>query len=214
MLASDIFGDVRKTTLDGAARAYSNADLASFLTEALCSLANDKTDAYTITTDHDLVAGESQSLPDDGVALFDVPNNTVANGGRIVTMVQRELLAEASRFWPAGTRQAQVEHYTYDPRTARQFKVFPPNNGNGAVQIIYGAVPPAITAPTDELVVSDTYRAPLTNYVTAKCYAVNGKKADVAKFNNYMTLYRGQLGLRTTSIRATAPKIADVGETS
>jgi GTP-binding protein LepA len=50
--------------------------------------------------------------------------------------------------------------------------------------------------------------------VTAKCYAVNGKKADVAKFNNYMTLYRQQLGLRTTSIRGTAPKVADVGEAS
>lgn len=211
MLASDIFATVRKTSLDGAATAYSNADMCSFLTEALRSLANDKADAYVRDIPHSLVAGENQTLPDDGTALFDVPCNV---GGRTVTMVLRELLAEASRFWPAGTRVATVEHYTYDPRTPKLFKVFPPNNGAGNVEIVYGAVPPAVTDPEQELVVADTYMGPLVSYVLSKCYGVNSKKADLVKHSAYLTEYRQQLGLRTTSVRATAPKVADVGETS
>lgn len=214
ILASEIFATVRKTSLDGAARAYSNADLILFLNEAQRSSAGEKPDFYTVAIDHNLVAGEDQVLPDDGVSLFDVPSNTVANGGRVVTQVQRELLAEASRFWPRGTRQAEVEHFTADPRTPKRFKVYPPNNGLGSVQIVYGAVPPAITATTDELVVSDVYEGPLVNYVLAKCYGVNSKKADLTKFNAYMMQYRQQMGLKTKGQYVVAPKVADVGEAS
>ncbi len=107
ILASEILATVRKTTLDGAARAYANADLLGFLNEAQRSAAGEKPDFYTVTANFTPVAGEDQVLPEDGVSLFDIPSNTVANGGRVVTLVQRELLAEASRFWPRGTRQAE-----------------------------------------------------------------------------------------------------------
>jgi hypothetical protein len=214
LIASGIIATVRKTTLDSAANAYSNADLIRFLNEAQRSAAGEKPDFYTVTTGMALVTGENQTLPDDGVSLLDVTSNTVANGGRVVTLVQRELLAEASRFWPRGTRQTEVEHYTFDPRTPRDFKVFPPNDGAGGVQIIYGAVPPEITATTDELVVSDVYEGPLVAYVLAKCYGVSSKKQDLVKYNGYMMQFRQQLGLKTKGQFVVAPKVADVGEAS
>lgn len=212
LAASVIFDTVRKTVLDGAARAYSNADLAAFLTEALRSTASEKTDFYVKTGFVSLVTGELQTLPADGVELFNAVRNSDANGGRVITQVQRILLAECSRFWPAGTRVAQVEHYTYDARDPLHYNVFPPNNGSGSVELVYGAVPPAITSPDDELVVSDVFEGPLVNYVLAKCYGVNSKKQDLGKFNGYTGQYRQMLGLKTKTQFAMSPKVADVGD--
>lgn len=214
LVAEDLIATIRKTTLDGAANSYSDDELMAFLTEAQRSAANDKTDFYVRNVEVQLVAGELQTLPDDGVQLLDIPNNAVANGGRVITLVQRDVLAECSRFWPAGTRQAQVEHFTYDPRDLKHFKVFPPNNGNGAVQMEYGAIPPAIVATDQELVVSESAQATLVNYALAKCYAVSSKKQDLTKFSGYMAEYRQSLGLKSKSSGANSPRVANMGEAS
>ncbi len=214
LVAEDLIATIRKTTLDGAANSYSNDELMAFLTEAGRSAANDKTDFFVRNIEHNLVAGELQTLPEDGVGLLDIPNNTVANGGRVVTQVQRDVLAECSRFWPAGTRRAQVEHYTYDPRDPKHFKCFPPNNGSGEVQLIYGAVPPEITAVDQELLVNESAQATLVNYALAKCYAVSSKKQDLTKFAGYMNEYRQSLGLKSKSVFANAPRVANAGEAS
>lgn len=212
LLASTILDSVRKTTLDGAARAYGNAELLMFLTEALRATAGEKLDFYTKCIFVTLVAGELQQLPADGVGLLNVIRNSVANGGRVITQVQRDLLNEASRFWPAGTRQAEVENFTADPRDPLRFQVFPPNDGTGSVEVLYGACPPAVTATGDAMVVLDVYEGALVNYVLAKCYGVSSKKQDLAKFNGYMGQYRQMMGLKTKSQYALAPRVAENGD--
>jgi len=210
--AATILDSVRKTTLDGAARAYSNDELLMFLTEALRSTAGEKLDFYTKCEFVTLVAGELQQIPADGVGVLNVIRNSVANGGRVITQVQRDLLNEASRFWPAGTRQAQVEHFTTDPRDPLRYQVFPPNNGAGSVELLYGACPPEVTSVDQEMVVLDVYEGALVNYVLAKCYGVSSKKQDLAKFNGYMGQYRQTMGLKTKSQYALAPRVAENGD--
>lgn len=207
LVAQDLIDTIRKTTLDGAANSYSNDEIMAFLTEAGRSAANDKTDFYVRNEEVGLVAGELQTIPEDGVGLLDIPNNAVSAGGRVVTQVQRDLLKECSRFWPAGTRQAQVEHFTYDPRDPTRFLVFPPNNGSGVVQMEYGAIPPEITAVDQELVVKESAQATLVNYALAKCYAVSSKKQDLTKFAGYMNEYRQSLGLKTSSTQRNSPRV-------
>lgn len=214
LVVSELIATVRKTTLDGASRAYSDADLMAFLNEAQRSSALEKPDFYTKCEFDTLTAGELQTIPDDGVALLNVIRNSDGNGARVVTQVQRELLAEASRFWPRGTQQAVVEHFTADPRDPLRYQVFPPNNGSGSVEVLYGAVPPAVTAVDDELVVSDAYEGPLVNYMLAKCYAVTSKKQDLAKFSGYMGMYRQQMGLKTKGQFSLAPRVAENGDAS
>lgn len=212
MLASTILDTVRKTTLDGAARAYSNDDLLAFLTEALRATSAEKLDFYAKCEFVQLVAGELQQIPADGVGVLNVIRNSVANGGRIITQVQRDLLNEASRFWPAGTRQAEVEHFTADPRDPLRYQVFPPNDGNGNVELLYGACPPPVESVDQEMVVLDVYEGALVNYVLAKCYGVSSKKQDLTKFNGYMAQYRQMMGLKTKSQYALAPRVAENGD--
>lgn len=209
MLASDIITGARGTLIDAAKAAWPDADLIAYLAEALSATAAVKPDMYTVRGFITLVAGELQQIPDDGVALIEIDRNSDAAGGRVVTQVDAGLLAECSRFWPAGTKQAQVEHFTADPRTPKRFKVFPPNDGTGVVNCVYGAVPPAPIALTDDVLVSDTYQAPLIAYVLARAYAKSTKRQDLSKTNGYFGTWGQLLGLKSKGQTAVAPKVAD-----
>lgn len=202
--ASVILNSAATTLLDAAGITYPAADMLGYLNEALRATAFVKPDMYTKRTNVTLAAGVLQSIPTDGVALLDIQQNV---SGRMVSQVDLQLLDEASRFWPAGTQQAEVEHFTADPRNPRQFKVYPPNNGTGVVEVLYGAVPPTLATAADTLVVPDSYQNALTNFVLSKAYGKNSKKNDLVKEANAMNAWRTALGLKSQAQIAVAPKV-------
>ena len=141
--ASTILDSVSGTLLDTAERTWSADEKLGYLNEAMRATAAARpADFYVVENPLTLVAGVIQNLPVDGILLIDIPRNS--DGGRIITQVDKGLLDEANRFWPAGTQEAVVEHFTFDPRNPRRFVAYPPNDGTGVVDLVYGAVPPQI----------------------------------------------------------------------
>jgi len=205
IVASIILDSVATTLLDEDGVAYPASDLLGYLTEALRTTAFVKPDMYVLQEAVTLAAGIQQTLPATGIALLDIPQNV---SGRVITQVDLALLDEANRFWPRGTQQAEVEHFTADPRTPRIFKVYPPNNGTGVVLIMYGAVPPAITSSSQEIPVPDSYQYALTCFVLSKAYGKNSKKQDLVKESANMQAWRQALGLKSQAQVAVAPKVA------
>lgn len=203
--ASVILNSVATTLLDEDGIAYPASDLLGYLNEALRTTAFVKPDMYVLQTSVSLVAGILQTLPAVGIALLDIPQNA---SGRVVTQVDLALLDEANRFWPRGTQQAEVEHFTADPRTPRIFKVYPPNDGTGVVEMMYGAVPAALTSAADEIPVPDSYQYALTCFVLSKAYGKNSKKQDLVKESANMQAWRQALGLKSQAQVAVAPKVA------
>ena len=215
ILAATILDSVATTLLDVAHRTWPAPDLLGYLNEAMNATAAARpADFYVLEQPFLLVAGVVQNLPTDAIVLIDVPRNSstapsgVIPSTQIVTQVDKSLLDESNRFWPAGTPQAEVEHFTFDPRNPRRFVCFPPNDGNGAVDIVYGAVPPALMYDTDEMPCPDSYQTPLTNFVLAKCYAKNSKRQDLAKSGAYMQQWGQALGLESQAIAAASTKVA------
>jgi hypothetical protein len=207
ILASDILDSVSGTLLDTAHRTWTEADLLGYLNEALRSTAGPKPDLYPVQTNFTLAAGVFQNIPSDGVALLDITRN-VGGRNRVVTQVDEGLLEEANRFWPAATQQAEVEHYTADPRNPRRFRVFPPNNGSGVIEILYGAIPPTLTYAAEEMAVPDNYQAALTNFVLSRAYAKNSKRQDLSKASYYMQQWAAMVGLRSQGQVAVAPRVS------
>lgn len=203
--ASTVLDRVSGALLDTAQRTWSQAEKVGYLNEALAATAAAHNDFYTVTTPFTVAPGEEQALPVDGVGLIDIPRNT---GGRVVTQVDKSLLAESSRFWPATTRVRGVEHFTFDPRTPRRFVIFPPNNGAGIVDLIYAAVPPTIDDPTDVIPVNASYEPALVQYVLACCWSKNSKRQDLTKTNAAMSTWGSLLGLDTKTITMMTPKVA------
>ncbi len=205
IVAATILDSAAGTLLDRAHRTWSADELLEYLNEALRATAFAKPDFYVLQVEFTPAAGEQQECPADAVALIDVPRNT---GGRIITQVDKGLLDESNRFWPAATQEAVVEHYTEDPRNPRRFVVFPPNDGTGTLDLIYGAVPPQLNYDTDEIPVPASYQTVLEQFVIGKCYAKNSKRQDLTKSAAAMQQWGSLLGLKSSAQIAVAPKVA------
>ena len=216
ILATTVLDEVSGILLDVAHRTWSSDELLRYLNEAMRATALVKADFYVVETAMTLDPGPQQNLPGDAVALIDVPRNTYnpdasaldGSNGRVITQVDKTLLDESNRFWPAGTRERTVEHYTEDPRNPRRFVVFPPNDGTGVVDVIYGAVPPQIMYVTEELEVVDAYQPVLVDYTLARAYQKNSKRQDLTKSASYMQSWGQKLGLKSNTQIAVAPKVA------
>lgn len=208
ILASTILDTVATSLLDGAQRTWTEDEKISYLNQALQATAAAKpADFYVVQLAWTLAAGEEQRIPDDGIVLIDVTRNAIG-AQRIVTQVDKDLLAESARFWPAATRVPGVEHYTFDPRNPRRFTVFPPNDGAGQVELVYGAVPPQVNYSQEVIDVSPAYAPPLIQYVLSRCWAKNSKRMDTAKSAACMQAWGALLGLKSTANLAATPKVA------
>lgn len=205
LTTTTLIDSVAGTLLDTANRTWSRDELLEYLNEALRATALVHHDVYVVHTAFIVAAGEQQTIPADGTGLVDIPRNS---GGRVVTQVDKGLLDEANRFWPAGTQEAVVEHFTADPRDPLRFVVFPPNDGTGVIDMVYAAVPPQIMYEAEELAVPDSYQAALQNYMLGKAYMKNAKRQDITRAGSYFSQWGGLLGLDAQTMLAVLPKVA------
>lgn len=207
VVVDDIINSVATTLLDTAHRGWPRSEIVGYINEALAATAGAKPDFYTVEQDISMVAGITQALPEGGVSLFDISVNTVS--GQVVTQVDRSLLDEANRSWPAATQEVDVEHFAADPRDPRRFSITPPNDGTGAVTATFGAVPNSVTGSSGETIpVAGSYLAPLIEYVLSKCYCKNSKSQDLTKSNTHMQRWGALVGLKAKAQIAVAPKVA------
>jgi hypothetical protein len=209
MLASVPINEVRRLLLDAGSTAYSAADLLGFLNEALAATANVKKDFYVVHGVIDLVAGILQALPEDGVALIDITHNI--GSGKVCTQVDKDLLQEANRFWPVDEAEEDVENWAFSPKDPTRFLVTPPNLGGSAVALFgaYGAVPPEVTDPSQDMPVGRENQHALVNFMLARSYAISSKRYDPTKEAYYMNEWKQILGLKSTSTIAVSPKVSE-----
>lgn len=207
ILASVVTGQAAIQLVDIDHVTWPEANLLAYLNEALRATALVKPDLVTRQESIPLAAGVLQALPADGIALIAITRNT-AGTQRVVTEVDAQLLAESQRFWPAGTQVTAVEHFTVNPASPRQFDVYPPNNGTGAVIALYGVVPTLLSTVSDTLPVLETYQQPLVQYVVSRAYAANTKRQDLVKESAAMQNWARAIGAKSQAQMAISPKVA------
>ncbi len=205
IIAATILDSVAGTLLDTAHRTWSADELLGYLNEALRMTAGAAPTMFTVQDFISMQGGTLQELPDDGIELIDVTRNFT---GRVVTQVDKGLLDEAERFWPRATQVPQVEHFTLDPRNPRRYKVFPPNDGFGMVEVLYGAIPPQVMYDSEEIMIPASYQTPLINFILAKAYMKNSKRQDLGKSQGFLQQWGQGLGLSSQAMNAIIPKVA------
>lgn len=203
--AATILDRAAELLLDTAHRTWSADELLDLLNEALSATALVKHDFYTVQDFVTLAAGVLQTIPDDGVALLDIVRNA---SGRVVTQVDKSLLEEANRFWPAATQETVIEHFTVDPRNPLRFQVFPPSDGTSSVEMLYGATPPQVMYAAEEIPVPASYQAPLLDFVLARAYSKNSKRQDLTKAANFAQSWARYVGATSQAQLALSPKVA------
>lgn len=191
MLVSDYIGVLRERLFDPAPGAgWTDANLIAYLAEAINATCLVKPDTYVLQTSIPLVAGVTQELPSNGIALFDISENVAS--GRRVTQVDRTLLDEENRWWPGATQETDVQHFAIDRLAPRRFYVTPPNDAAGAVIALYGALPTAVTATGDTVPVQDVYQPALISFALSRAHLKPGPRQDpqssMTAFNEWATM--------------------------
>jgi hypothetical protein len=207
VLVSSIITSAALTLVDTENVTWSQAELIRYLNEGMLETAQVKPDLVPLEATLTLVAGVSQELPDTGLALIDILRNGNASA-RVITEVDQQLLDECYRFWPSGTQETTIEHYTVNPALPRKFNVYPPAVAGTEVVATYGMIPTPVSATGDTLPVLDVYQAPLIQYVLYRAYAKNTKRQDLTKSAAARQEWARSIGARATAQAAISPKVA------
>lgn len=149
-----------------------------------------KPNANVVNVKVPLGQGTKQSLPDNGVQLIDVVRNVPGNA---VRQVARAILDAQNQGWHGQPAAAAVQHYCYAPLDPKHFYVSPPNNGNGAVELVYSAT------PVDALLggvlsLDDIYQSALLDYVLYRAYSKNAEAADAQRLMVHYAAFDRSLG--------------------
>jgi len=154
-----------------------------------------------------LVAGTKQSIPASGLGLLRVVRNMTAAGAgaRAVRIINREVLDTQLPDWHSTTGTADVKHYMFDDLDPTTYYVYPPNNGNGKLEVIYAATPSAVTS-SDDISIPDVYANSLLDYVLFRAYGKDSDHAGNAQRSvQHYQLFTASLGMKTQTDGVTSP---------
>lgn len=207
ILASAVISDARATLIDDNAATYSAAQMLGFVSDAQAMVCTYKPDAYT---KHEFVAmaeGTDQEIPADGTQFMSATMNEVSK--RSATQVDQAMLDTENRFWRRATGETDVQHWCASAKDPRRFDVMPPNDGTGSLRVLYCAVPPALTAAGDALVLVDTYKYVVYAFTLHRAYAETSRKGDTVKAEYWLQKGLQALGIKSASQVQVAPKLGE-----
>lgn len=210
LLASNYIAALRITTLDPSpGEAWTDANWLLFLSAAQREVCSIKHDAYFIRAAVPLVAGSRQSLPAGANSVMDAYENSASK--KRVVQVQRGLMDEMMRWRPAPTQTVDANEWWFDQRSPTLFDVSPPNNGTGALVMLYGITPSNLTSSSNAMHLDDIYETPIKFFSLAEAYAANTKRQDLTKAGFYRSEGQKAIGIKSQIQVSVAPKVGAPG---
>ncbi len=156
-----------------------------------------------------LDAGTRQSIPSDGWTLLEVIRYMGTTGtkvGRAIRVTSRELIDSFNPNWHDDYPTVMPKHYVFDQQDQTIFYVYPPNNGNGYVQLNYAPIPVDLATEDDVIAISDMFETALLDYVL---YRANSKDAEYAPglqlASGYLQTFMASMGIKSTSELTNSP---------
>lgn len=154
-------------------------------------------DATSATREVTLVAGHRQALDPDASCLIEVTHN-VGGRGRAVRQAVRNTLDVVEPEWTTARPRTEVIHFCYDPRTPREFIVYPPQEAGVKVVAVVAKMPTDVPPPsgatastvTGDIGVPDNFANALLHFVLFRAFAKDAESGgnesqSMAHFNAY-----------------------------
>lgn len=221
-----------KATLDRARRIIQDEqsvrwpldELRLWLNDALREIALYKPTAFSSSFIFVLQAGTYQVIPSTYASVIRIPRNlkvvedSPRLGGAAIRTVDGDLLTAQNRNWHDTQKTAPnktVRNVVYDASDPLAFWVYPPNDGNGIVEIIASKVPVGIDAPTSpdsldsydiNIDVQDIYGNAIVDYVLYRSYAKDSQFAgSMNRATAYYQAFMNALGVNIQNAAALNP---------
>lgn len=156
-----------------------------------------------------LAVGTRQTIPADGWRLLEVVRYMGKDGttpGRATRLISRELLDAYKPKWHAAPKTDAPINFLFDDQDQTAFYVFPPNTGNGYVEMNYSPVLADLLNEAATISLSDIYQTTLLDYML---YRANSKDAEYAPglqlATGYLTTFLGALQIREKNDKDNSP---------
>lgn len=181
-------------------------ELLGWLNDAYREIVGLRPDASSKYDTFVCVQGTRQDLHRDGsgmidaIQLLDVARNLGGNMGAI-RKVDRVLLDDQRRTWHAEASTDSIEMWAQDPRSQREFFVYPPAKAGAQVEVLYSFAPATHSSEGDgngEIRLLDIFANPILDFMLYRAYqkdvdyAANDMRASV----HYQAVYNA-LGLQS-----------------
>lgn len=194
------------------------SELVNWLNDGLREVVTLKPSANTKSRIFNLVQGSRQTLPASTAVRIVRPvknvstgNAATAQGRRIITAVPREVLDSQNPDWQDPSvmgSAALVTHITFDPDDPLAYYVYPPNNGDGHVELLVAALPASIeaTGPREamasynaQLDIPHIHLNALVDYVCFRAYSKdNDVSGNVERAALHYQAFAANLGVQAS----------------
>ena len=186
------------------------SELLGWLNDGQRDIATAAPQANVKNTPLQLVAGVKQSLPTDGILLFDIPFNLGTLGtviGTTINHVPKDIMLKRIPGWTSTLPSPIVKHYIYTPSDPLVFYVYPPQPLTPRyVECVYSAMP-AIIANANagtKITIPDFYQSALLDYVLYRAFSKDyDNSAQLARAQEHYQLFSTAIAAKISSENAT-----------
>jgi hypothetical protein len=178
--AQSIINKASTLLLDTSNVRWTRAELLGWLNDGQRQIVTMAPSATNKVATMKLVAGTRQNIPSDGWTLLNVIRYMGTDGtrpGRAVRVTSQQLLDSYNPNWHSSTPSVVPQSYVFDQQDMTAFYVYPPNTGNGYVQLNYSPEPADLTSESQTIVVRDIFQTALLDYIL---YRACSKDAEYA----------------------------------
>lgn len=173
LTVQNVFTNVRELLgdKDPGGLQWLDAELLAWLNEGALEIIRIRPEASSVTVAGALTAGTQQALPADGMTMLTVDyNGTSATPGRVCKLINRRQLDATMPDWHTQSRKKEVVWVMVSEANPQVFWVYPPNDGTGQMTYTYSKYPANVGALTALIPVSNTFLAPLVDYICFRAY--------------------------------------------
>lgn len=204
ILASEIVDNTKKITQDLKNVFWSETEALGWLNSGQREICIHRPDAYTILANHTCVNNATQQIPPDGLRFLEATHNLAT--GYVIQPINRSELDQVQRNWQdPSANSAEVEHYIFDERFPKFFKLYPVPQAGLEIEVGYAASPPDV-ALASAISVDDIYANTLMDYMLSRMYQKNTTLTNAAnKSQQHLQLFYQSLGVKFEADRAVSP---------
>lgn len=198
------------------------AELQYWLNDAYKETIGLRPDVNTQAAEYTCVAGPRQVITSNfsnAIRLVEVVRNLAPTSNKSsIRLTDRKSLDTQRRSWYSDTPSVSIEMYMFDPRTPKQFLVYPPATTAARLEVIYSVLPAEHTlsdaqllnpATAETIRIDDIFATALYDYMLYRAYSKDAEQtAMMQRAVAHYQAFQNALGTKQQVDAASQPGVA------
>lgn len=215
----DLISRAQTLLKDTTAVRWAAVELQNYLNDGYREIVNLRPDSNAQIGTFTCAAGYRQSITStfaNAHSLLDIfSNKATTSNKKHVSLVSRKAMDDQRPGWYTEQSSVSIEKYMFDPRTPKQFLVYPPATTSAQLEVMYAILPTPHTLTEQQLMntataevikLDDVYANALLDYILYRAYSKDAEQAgNAARAVAHYQAMATSLGVKTQSDQTSQP---------